>query len=569
MLVACASNGGGGYVHPKARKGDPKVAATAPPSKAPQSMPAPAPPTNLIIDKATGQPETRLPCNRGGSPHCDLRIYQVNVSSFVDGSPDHNVIAAYGPGPHTGDIEGVTGALNHIKAMGFNAVWLTPIFDSKAGTPQLRPDGSTQTNTRLDGTGYFPRDYFTIDPQFGTFESAQRLVNEAHSLGIKVIFDGVLGHNKGNVTPSPSGLLPVDAVKAEAYPGSMANYPGRIVDYSDPKSTAFYKEFVRYWIDTLGIDGWRLDQVYQVPNAPLAEISAEIKAASNRQLLAGYVVGEMWGTADQIRAVLGPSDKPSVMSAFDFPTRYALTQTLASDENGAKGKPATTINEAWAMGAHATYPDHAIMNLMLGNHDLVRFGDLIERAGLGGPDTTQYYARHRMAFTFMAAWSGPITFYYGEEFGAEVGGFSAKAIGACADSNRCDDHVGRNMVSIPGVNVRSSAVTQGGRDLKDYLANLMALRAATPALSAGARTHIYSDKDLFIDLKSMGDARYVLVMNIATIPRQATLLTSALGVTSVAGSTTVAGQIGVSEVGGGLALDLPALSAAIIKVGGG
>jgi cyclomaltodextrinase / maltogenic alpha-amylase / neopullulanase len=209
------------------------------------------------------------------------------------------------------------------------------------------------------------------------------------------------------------------------------------------------------------------------------------------------------------------------------------------------------------------------MNLMLGNHDLARFGDLIERAGLGGPDTADYYARHRMAFTFMAAWSGPITYYYGEEFGAEVAGFSAKVAGACADINRCDDHVARNMVSIPGVNVRSGAVTQGGRDLEDFLVSLMTLRAATPALSSGARTHIYSDKDLYIDLKSSGDARYVLVMNIGTSPRQATLLPSALGVSSVARSSVVAGQIVVTEADGGLALALPALSAAIIKVGGG
>lgn len=490
------------------------------------------------------------------------------VSSFVDGSPDHNALAAYGPGPHTGDIEGVIGALNHIKAMGFNAVWLTPIFDSKAGEPQLRPDGSTPVNRRLDGTGYFPRDYFSIDPQFGTLESAERLVNEAHKLGLKVIFDGVFGHHKGNLVASPSGALPVDALAPEAYSGGPATYPGRIVDFTNPRSTAFYKEVARHWIDTLGIDGWRLDQVYQVPQGPLAEISAEIKAASDRQLLGGYVVGEMWGTAEQIRDVLGPSDKPALMSAFDFPTRYALTQTLAGDEHGQKGKPATTINEAWALGAHDTYPDHAIMNLMLGNHDLVRFGDLIQRAGLGGPDSADYYARHRLAFTFMAAWSGPITFYYGEEFGAEVGGFAAKVTANCAQGNQCDDHVARNMVSIPGVNVRASAVTQGGRDLKDYLASLMALRGATPALSSGARTHIYSDKDLFIDLKSVGDARYLFVMNISKVPRQAVLRPNVLNVTSIAGSRLVAGQVTMASTSAGLEIDMPALSTGIIRVGG-
>jgi cyclomaltodextrinase / maltogenic alpha-amylase / neopullulanase len=568
MLVACASGTGNkGYVHPKARKTErPPVATTTPtPMPTPQAVRTQGP---LVIDKAIGTKEARLPCNRGGSPFCDLRIYQVNVSSFVDGSPDHNALAGFGPGPHTGDIEGVTGALSHIKALGFNAIWLTPIFDTKAGTPQLRPDGSTATNTKLDGTGYFTRDYFAIDPQFGTLESTQRLVNEAHSLGIKVIFDGVFGHHKGNVVASPSGLLPADATNPSAYDGGFARYPGRIVDYTKPASTAFYKEVARHWIDTLGIDGWRLDQVYQVPSGPLREINAEIKRASDRQLLSGYVVGEMWGSADQIRAVLGPSDNPALMSAFDFPTRYALVQTLATDENGNKNKPASTINEAWAMGAHASYPDHAIMNLMLGNHDLVRFGDLIQRAGKSDPSTEDYWARHRQAFTFMAAWSGPITLYYGEEIGAEVGGFAAKVPGDCAALGQCDDHVGRNMVSIPGVNARAGAGSAQGKALKDYLTALMNLRAATPALSSGSRTHIYSDKDLYVDLKSDGTNQYVLVMNIATSPRQATLTPAALGLSSLAGNALVAGEVGLSQTSAGIVMEVPALGAAIIKVAG-
>jgi cyclomaltodextrinase / maltogenic alpha-amylase / neopullulanase len=569
FLVACASGPGQKtYVHPKARKTERQPVSQSPPAPAPKAPLTATTQGPLVIDKAIGTQEARLPCNRGGSPHCELRIYQVNVSSFVDGSPDHKALAGYGPGPHTGDLEGVIGALGHIKAMGFNAIWLTPIFDSKAGSPHIRPDGTTAINARLDGTGYFTRDYFAIDPQFGTLETAQRLVNEAHSLGIKVFFDGVFGHHKGNVTPAPSGALPVDALKPETYEGGFNRYPGRIVDYSDPRSTAFYKEVARHWIDTLGIDGWRLDQAYQVPSGPLREIQAEIKSASDRQLLSGYVVGEMWGSADQIRALLGPSDTPALMSAFDFPTRYALVQTLAGDENGSQDKPASTINEAWAMGAHQTYPDHAIMNLMLGNHDLVRFGDLIQRAGKGDPTTDSYWARHRQAFTFMAAWSGPITFYYGEEIGAEVGGFTTKVTSDCAATNQCDDHIGRNMVSIPGVNVRAGAVAAGAKDLKEYLTALMTLRAATPALSSGARTHIHSDKDLYLDLKTLGADNYVLVMNVATQARQVTLLPQALGVTSLTGSTLVAGEMGMTQTSTGLVLDIPALGAAIIRVAG-
>jgi cyclomaltodextrinase / maltogenic alpha-amylase / neopullulanase len=193
---------------------------------------------------------------------------------------------------------------------------------------------------------------------------------------------------------------------------------------------------------------------------------------------------------------------------------------------------------------------------------------LIQRAGKGDPSTNDYWARHRQAFTFMAAWSGPITLYYGEEIGAEVGGFAAKVPGDCAALGQCDDHVGRNMVSIPGVNARAGAGSAQGKALKDYLTALMTLRAATPALSSGARTHIYSDSDLYVDLKSDGTDHYVLVMNIATSPRQAILTSAALGLSSLAGSALVAGDVGLSQTSAGMVMEVPALGAAIIKVAG-
>jgi cyclomaltodextrinase / maltogenic alpha-amylase / neopullulanase len=109
----------------------------------------------------------------------------------------------------------------------------------------------------------------------------EELVDQAHVLGLKVMFDGVFGHHKGALARSPTGLLPADATAASAYDGGAANYPGRVVNFNDPRSTAFYKEVARFWVDTIGIDGWRLDQVYQVPTAALREITTEITNAAS------------------------------------------------------------------------------------------------------------------------------------------------------------------------------------------------------------------------------------------------------------------------------------------------
>jgi glycosidase len=78
---------------------------------------------------------------------------------------------------------------------------------------------------------------------------------------------------------------------------------------------------------------------------------------------------------------------------------------LVSDKNKADGEAQRT----------------AMPNLMLGNHDLVRFGDLIER-GKKGDD----WKRHKAAISFLGAWSGPVTLYYGDEIGDQVEGFAGK-----------------------------------------------------------------------------------------------------------------------------------------------
>jgi glycosidase len=527
------------------------------------AKPAPDP---IVISRPMGQTEARLPCNRGASPFCDLRLYQIMVATFVDGTPDHNPVGGYGPGPHTGDIKGVIQALDTIKAMGFNAVWITPIFDSAAGSPQHRHSGAKVVNPRLDGTGYYPRDYFKVDPQFGTAQDVRDLIAAAHQRDLKVIFDGVFGHHKGNVTPSPSGLVPAASQRPADYFNSPETYPGEVVDFANPKSLAFYDEVARYWIDVYGIDGWRLDQAYQVPNRAMARLVKSITAASKDQGKPGYVVGEIWGRAERIRDSLGTNEEPALPSAFDFPTRYALVQMLASGEDGTKGKPAKTLQEDWAMGAHASYPDHAILNLMLGNHDLVRFGDLIERAGKGGPESEPYWARHRLAFTFMAAWSGPITTYYGEEVGAEVAGFSMKLARKCGEVQKCDDHIARNMVKLPGINAKNTDVLPKALALRTYLTELLALRKVSPALYAGARTHLYSDEHVYVDLKSLGAEKFVFVMNVSDRPQTIRLANGALPDGDLGGARLMIGDIKVQEKASGLELDLPPLSTGLVRI---
>ena len=94
-------------------------------------------------------------------------IYQIYPRSFADGNGDG-----------MGDLRGVAQKLHVLKELGVDAVWFSPFFKS----PQK-------------DAGYDVSDYCDIDPLFGTLDDFDRLVEEANSLGLKIIVDLVPNHS--------------------------------------------------------------------------------------------------------------------------------------------------------------------------------------------------------------------------------------------------------------------------------------------------------------------------------------------------------------------------------------
>ncbi len=427
----------------------------------------------------------------------NLRIYQVMVESFIDGDPERNYDTGYGPSHHKGDLKGITKALPYIKSLGVNAIWLTPIFDSEKG------NGG---NPRLDATGYFPRNYFKVDPKFGTLEDAKEMVSKAHELGLYVIMDGVFGHSKGNVPPSPKGN--------KVY--------GDPAHHSFPESLEFFREVALWWINELEIDGWRLDQAYQVPTycwkvirEDVEKLCAERKAAGKKWGTLGYMVAEIWNSEFVISEKgYGTVDTAGLFSAFDFPMRYRIVQALAVEENGHGKTPAWILENGYA--THKVYPEFAIPNLMLGNHDLVRFGDLLERAGYGGRDAEEYWQRHKCAFTFMATYTGPITIYYGDEIGYDHPNYYKllnRTTDSCIVKNLCDDHVSRTSGKISGFDEKE-------KDLQDFLRKMLKLREEYPALSQGERINILSNEIFHADLKTFKGEKLLIIINTTGSPAE-------------------------------------------------
>ncbi|MEH7386924.1 alpha,alpha-phosphotrehalase [Bacillus sp. JJ1521] len=93
-------------------------------------------------------------------------VYQIYPKSFNDTT-----------GNGLGDLQGIIEKLDYLKALGIDVIWLTPIYKS----PQR-------------DNGYDISDYFAIQEEYGTMEDFDRLLEEAHSRGIKLIMDIVVNH---------------------------------------------------------------------------------------------------------------------------------------------------------------------------------------------------------------------------------------------------------------------------------------------------------------------------------------------------------------------------------------
>ena len=466
-------------------------------------------------------------CYGSDKDFCNVRMYQIMVESFKHGENGASgYTSAWGPSKHDGNLRGIIDSLDYIKSTGVNAIWLTPIFETK------EIQGQDASFNKLDGTGYFTSDYFAIDPKFGTKKELIELVNKAHSKGMYVMLDGVFGHAKVNMPEkSPKGNTVVfdkNCRQLLGYKEKLSLQYGTCFDVE--KSLPYLKEIAEFWINEVKIDGYRLDQAYNLDGKAWKEIQKSVEKASKNKKNAyklngkkvqplGYMVAEYWtDKAEPIEMNVFKENVP--ISVFDFPTRAKILQTFAIKDTTCSLK-ATALNDALLV--HNTYTQPAFLNSFLSNHDVLRLGDAMQRAGYeqDGQKGETYYDAHRAALSFIASLSGPLTLYYGDEYGDDLLGF-VKEPGNCGDVDRCDDHVSRTQGKTDSLNQDELA-------LKEDVAKMLSLRDSHPALERGTRTHIYSDDTLYVDLKESGKDKVIYVLNVGLKDRKLSFSNDALG----------------------------------------
>ncbi len=290
-----------------------------------------------------------------------------------------------------GDLKGIIEKLDHIKDLGVTCLYLTPIFISP-------------TNHKYDTI-----DYFEIDPQFGSKEDFKKLVEKAHSFGIRIVLDAVFNHmchenpvfkdvrEKGKESIYYDWFY-IDGDKADI---EKINYETFAHVYNMPKLKTSNKEVQdylikigKYWIEEFDVDGWRLDVSDEVSHDLWKRFRKEIKSAKADAV----IIGENWHNAE---AFLRGDELDSIMN-------YAFTNTCLDYFKGkiSAQKASDKLNMILMRNRDAA---NRMMLNFLDTHDTPRF---ITEIG-GSLDKTL------AALALSVVYMGANSLYYGTEVGLE------------------------------------------------------------------------------------------------------------------------------------------------------
>ena len=363
------------------------------------------------------------------SGDCDLteKLRPFTVHASWDEMPDYTPDAE---GNWCGDffggnLNGVREKLPYLKDLGVEVIYFNPIF-------------MAYSNHRYDTA-----DYKRIDPMLGTEAEFKALCDEAHSMGIRIVLDGVFSHTGSNSVYFDAkhvfgngAVSNPDSPYREWY--RFRHYPD---DYDAwwnmptlPNVEEVTPSYIHYIIEDddsvaahwlgLGADGFRLDVVDELPDEFVCKLKKRIRSIKPDALL----LGEVWEDASNKRTY-GVSRRYFVDGELDstmnYPWRTAILNYIRGlDDGSALGETVMTIAE--------NYPPQVlscVMNL-LGSHDTPRIltalvddfrGSREEKAArtLSYEDRKTALERLRAAAFLQFTLPGMASIYYGDEAGME------------------------------------------------------------------------------------------------------------------------------------------------------
>jgi glycosidase len=246
-----------------------------------------------------------------------------------------------------GNFNGITARLDQLKELGVTILWLMPIHQ----IGQEKKKGSI-------GSPYAVRDYYSINPDYGSKEDLRRLITEAHRRGLKVIIDVVANHTAwDSVLMKEPGFYKQNSQGKIIFPYDWSDVAW--LDYGNPRLRDYIIEMLKYWIRDFDLDGFRCDVAGEVPVDFWERARSEIEKIKPDILM----------LAEASKADL-------LVKAFDLDYAWPLHSTLNEVLMG--NAPASAIRGVWEQ-ERAKFPRGAIHMTFSDNHDerraIARFGE--------------------------------------------------------------------------------------------------------------------------------------------------------------------------------------------------
>jgi alpha-glucosidase len=349
-------------------------------------------------------------------------IYQIYPRSFQDSNDDG-----------VGDLEGIRRRLPYLKTLGVDALWLSPIFQSP-----------------MADFGYDIADYEAVDPIFGDMAAFDRLLEETHAAGLKLLLDFVPNHTSdahrwfaesrsSRDHPKRDWYIWRDAAADGGPPNNwISNFGGSAWSWEEATGQYYYHAFLkeqpdlnwrnpdvrramfdtlRFWLNK-GVDGFRVDVIWHLikdadfrdnpanpfyrPGQPDIERNLQVNSTDQadvhdvisemRAVIDEFpdrlLIGEIYLPVDRLMAYYGKNNR-----GVHLPFNFQLIQAPWQAET-----IANLIRDY-----EAALPEGGWPNWVLSNHDQPR---IAARVG---------EAQARVAAMLLLTLRGTPTLYYGDE----------------------------------------------------------------------------------------------------------------------------------------------------------
>ncbi|GGH09373.1 alpha-amylase [Alsobacter metallidurans] len=480
-------------------------------------------------------------------------VYQIYPRSFQDSNRDG-----------VGDLEGIRQRLDHLTWLGVDALWISPIYPSPM----------------CDG-GYDVADYRDIDPLFGSLDSFDALIADAHARDLKVILDFVPNHSSDRHAWFAESRSSRDNPKRDWYiwrdpaPGGgppnnwISNFGGSAWQFDEATGQYYYHAFLkeqpdlnwrnpqlreamfdtlRFWLDR-GVDGFRVDVIWHLmkdpemrdnpPNPGYAPGQPDINRllqihsadhpdiygvlAGMRQVLDAYpdrvLIGEIYLPIERLVTYYGP-DLSGAHLPFNFQLIHATWR-------------ARDI-EALVREYEEKLPEGGWPNWVLSNHDQPRIATRVGQA------------QARIAAMMLLTLRGTPTLYYGDELGMPAVHIPRDRVQDPWEKNEPGLGIGRDPSRTPmpwdrSFNAGFSEVepwlplnqdwhTRNVAVMKEdptstltLTRRLIALRNERKSLTVGRYAPVLVDDHVFVYRREAGDEQALVALNFSGEDQTVTL----------------------------------------------